>query len=90
LINWVRHAAHATARHSRGAAVRLGLFTSEVILMTDSNKWHNPSEDYPASRPGRSVFFGAAAVCAVGAVVVNWAAISTFAHVQEIKTALGF
>jgi hypothetical protein len=26
---------------------------------------------------------------AVGAVIVNWAAISSFAHVQEIKSALG-
>jgi hypothetical protein len=29
-------------------------------------------------------------VCAVGAVVVNWAAVSSFAHVPQIKTALGF
>jgi hypothetical protein len=71
-------------------AVLLGPLTSEVMSMTDSNKWHNPSEDYPATRPGRSVFFGAAVVCAVGAIVVNWAAISSFAHVQQIKTALGF
>jgi hypothetical protein len=59
------------------------------MLMTDSNEWHNPSEDYPPTRPGRSVFFGAAVVVAVGAVIVNWAAISSFAHVQEIKSALG-
>jgi hypothetical protein len=63
---------------------------SEVMSMTDSDKWHNPSEDYPATRPGWSVFLGAAVVCAVGAVVVNWAAISSFAHVPQIKTALGF
>jgi hypothetical protein len=41
--------------------------------MTDSNEWHNPSEDYPPTRPGRLVFFGAAVVCAVGVVIVNWA-----------------
>ena len=57
--------------------------------MTDHDEWRNPSEDYPATRPGWSVFLGAAVVCAVGAVVVNWAAISSFAHVQDIKTALG-
>jgi hypothetical protein len=57
--------------------------------MTDHDEWRNPSEDYPPSRPGRSVFFGAAVIVAVGAVVVNWAAISSFAHVQDIKTALG-
>ena len=58
--------------------------------MTDSNSWHNPSEDYPPSRPGRMMFLGAAVVCVAGAVIVNWAAISAFAHVSEIKTALGF
>jgi hypothetical protein len=58
--------------------------------MTDSNKWHNPSEDYPPTRPGRLVFFGAAMACAVGAAIVNWASISSFAHVPQIKTALGF
>jgi hypothetical protein len=58
--------------------------------MTDSNEWHNPSEDYPPTRPGLSVFFGAAVVCAVGAVIVNWAAISSFAHVPQIQSALGF
>ena len=57
--------------------------------MTDSNKWHNPSEDYPPTRPGRAVFFGAAVVCIVGAAVMNWAAISSFVHLPQIKTALG-
>jgi hypothetical protein len=57
--------------------------------MTDSNKWHNPSEDYPPTRPGRMVFFGAAVACAVGAAVVNWAAISSFVHLPQIKAALG-
>jgi hypothetical protein len=58
--------------------------------MTDSNAWHNPSEDYPPTRPGRIVFLGAAMVCALGVVIANWAAISSFAHVPQIKTALGF
>ena len=58
--------------------------------MTDSNEWRNPSEDYPPTRPGRAIFFGAAVVCAVGAVVMNWTAISSFAHVPQIKSALGF
>jgi hypothetical protein len=61
----------------------------EVIFMTDSNAWHNPSEDYPPSRPGRAVFLGAAVVCVVGAAIVNWAAISSFVHLPQIKTALG-
>jgi hypothetical protein len=60
------------------------------IFMTDSNAWHNPSEDYPPSRPGIKMFLGAAVVCIAGAVIVNWAAISAFVHVSEIKTALGF
>jgi hypothetical protein len=60
-----------------------------VTFVTDSNEWRNPSEDYPPTRPGRSVFLGAAVVLAVGAVIVNWAAISSFAHVQQIKAALG-
>ena len=55
--------------------------------MTDSNKRHNPGEEYPPTRPGRLVFFGAAVVCAVGAVITNWAAVSSFAHVPQIKTA---
>ena len=59
--------------------------------MTDSNEaWHNPSEDYPPSRPGRKMFLGAVVVCGVGAVIMNWAAVSSFAHIPEIKTALGF
>jgi hypothetical protein len=58
--------------------------------MTDSNAWHNPSEDYPPTRPGRMVFLGAAVVCVAGVIIVNWAAISSFAHVPQIKTALGF
>jgi hypothetical protein len=58
--------------------------------MNDSNAWHNPSEDFPPSRPGKLVFLGAAVACALGAVIVNWAAISTFVHVPQIKSALGF
>jgi hypothetical protein len=60
------------------------------IFMTDSNAWHNPSEDHPPSRPGRLVFLGAAVLCAVAIAISNWAAISSFAHVPQIKTALGF
>jgi len=58
--------------------------------MTDSNPWHNPSEDYPPSRPGKMMFLGAAVVCALGAVVANWVAISEFAHIPQIKASLGF
>jgi hypothetical protein len=58
--------------------------------MTDSNAWHNPSEDYPPTRPGRLMFLGAAVVCAVAAVIANWAAISAFAHIPQIKASLGF
>jgi hypothetical protein len=36
------------------------------------------------------VFLGAAVVCVAGVIIVNWAAISSFAHVPQIKTALGF
>jgi hypothetical protein len=60
-----------------------------MIIMTDSKEWHNPSEDYPPTRPGRLVFFWVAVVCAVGAVTMNWAAVSSFAHFPQIKTALG-
>jgi hypothetical protein len=59
------------------------------IFMTESNEWHNPSEDYPPSRPGIKMFLGAAVVCVIGAIVVNWAAISAFVHVPEIKASLG-
>jgi len=58
--------------------------------MTDSNPWRNPSEDYPPSRPGKMMFLGAAVVCAVGAVIANWVAISAFAHIPQIKASLGF
>jgi hypothetical protein len=58
--------------------------------MTESNEWHNPSEDYLPSRPDIKMFVGAAVVCVVGAIVVNWAAISAFVHVPEIKASLGF
>jgi hypothetical protein len=58
--------------------------------MTESDPWHNPSEDFPPSRPGRMVVLGAALACGLGVIVVNWPAISLFAHVTEIKTALGF
>jgi len=59
------------------------------IFMTESTEWHNPSEDYPPSRPGIKMFLGAVVVFAAGAMIANWAAISAFAHVPEIKTALG-
>jgi hypothetical protein len=59
--------------------------------MTDSSDaWRNPSEDYPPSRPGLMIFLGAAVIIGVGAIIVNWAAISAFAHIPEIKSALGF
>jgi hypothetical protein len=59
--------------------------------MSDSNQaWRNPSEDFPPSRPGRMVFLGAVVVCGVGVAIANWAQISSFAHIPEIKTALGF
>ena len=58
--------------------------------MTDSNAWHNPSEDYPPSRPGLKMFLGAAVLCVAGTIIANWVAISAFAHVPAIKTALGF
>jgi hypothetical protein len=58
-------------------------------FMTNPDAWHNPSEDYPPSRPGLMVFLGATVVCALGAVVVNWVAISSFARIPEIKAALG-
>ena len=67
-----------------------GLAPRPEIFMTESNEWHNPSEDYPPSRPGIKMFLGAAVVCVVGAVIVNWVAISAFAHVPEIKASLGF
>jgi hypothetical protein len=60
------------------------------MFMTDSNAWHNPSEDYPPTRPGKLVFLGAVAVGAVAVAIANWAAISSFAHIPQIKTALGF
>jgi hypothetical protein len=60
-----------------------------MTIMTDSKEWHNPSEDYPPTRPGRLVFFCVAVVCAVGAVIMNWTVVSTFAHFSQIKTALG-
>jgi hypothetical protein len=36
------------------------------------------------------VFLGAVVVCGVGVAIANWAQISSFAHIPEIKTALGF
>jgi hypothetical protein len=36
------------------------------------------------------MFLGAAVVCALGAVVANWVAISEFAHIPQIKASLGF
>jgi hypothetical protein len=58
--------------------------------MTESNAWHNPSEDFPPSRPGKTVFLGAVVVCALVAIIVNWPAVSEFLRVAQIKTALGF
>ena len=36
------------------------------------------------------MFLGAAVVCALGAVIANWVAISAFAHIPQIKASLGF
>jgi hypothetical protein len=57
--------------------------------MTEPEAWHNPSEDYPPTRPGRYMFLGAAVVLAAGAVIANWAAVSAFAHIPQIKASLG-
>ena len=76
-----------------GPSILNGDFAGEPrpeIFMTNLDAWHNPSEDYPPSRPGRLVFLGAAVVCAIGAIVLNWASVSSFVHVPEIKSALGF
>jgi hypothetical protein len=57
--------------------------------MTEPEAWHNPSEDYPPTRPGRYMFLGAAVVLAAGAVIANWAAVSAFVHIPQIKASLG-
>jgi hypothetical protein len=35
------------------------------------------------------MFLGAAVVLAAGAVIANWAAVSAFVHIPQIKASLG-
>jgi hypothetical protein len=51
---------------------------------------HDPSANYPPSRPTLTMLFVAIAVVAAAVALVNWPQVSAFAHVSEIKHAVGF
>jgi hypothetical protein len=84
--------------HGRDGLLRPGIsfqafsrnaLAGEVIFMTDSNKWYNPSEDYPPTRPWSSGI----SWCRRGArrrrSHVNWVAVSSFVHLPQIKADWG-
>jgi hypothetical protein len=49
----------------------------------------NGGDEYPPSRPGPMTFLIGAIVIVAGAVVVNWAAVSAYIHLPQIKSGLG-
>jgi len=46
---------------------------------------HDPSFDYPPSRPTPRMLLLAAAVAALAVVLVNWSQVRAFAHVAQIE-----
>jgi hypothetical protein len=51
---------------------------------------HDPSAGYPPTRPTLSMLFVAIIVVAAAVLLVNWPQVSAYAHVSEIKHAVGF
>ncbi len=46
---------------------------------------HDPSLDYPPTRPTLRMLFVAAAVVAVVVVILNWSQVSAYAHISQIE-----
>ena len=59
---------------------------TEEKLVVETKRY---GDQYPPSRPGRLTYLIGAAVIAGGVIIVNWAAISSFLHLPQIRTSLG-
>ncbi len=46
---------------------------------------HDPSSDYPPSRPTLKMLFGAVAVVIAAILLVNWTQVSAYAHISQIR-----
>jgi hypothetical protein len=52
--------------------------------------YRDPSIENPPTRPTvRLILMGLAVLCA-GAILLNWAQVSAFAHIAQIEHAVGF
>ena len=57
--------------------------------MNDNDRFHNPADDYPPSRP-TPMILGAVLVVALAAVILtSWSTVSHALHLQAIEAALG-
>jgi hypothetical protein len=52
--------------------------------------YRDPSLEYPPTRPTVRLMLMALAVVCAGAIMLNWAQVSTFAHIAQIEHAIGF
>jgi hypothetical protein len=57
--------------------------------MTESEAWHNPSEDYPPSRPGMKTLLALGGIVVVALAIAFWPAISAFIYLPQIRAAIG-
>jgi len=53
-------------------------------------EYHDPSTDYPPSRPTLKMMLVAVAVVAVAVFIFNWAQVSAFAHINQIETLIEY
>ncbi len=57
--------------------------------MSDINRFHNPADDYPPTRP-TPLILGAALVVALAVLMLtSWSTVSHALHLQAIEAALG-
>jgi hypothetical protein len=57
--------------------------------MPDPSDYRDPSLEYPPTRPTVRLVLMAIAVACAGAIMVNWAQVSAFAHIAQIEHAIG-
>jgi hypothetical protein len=65
-------------------------FRSSGDAMPISHERHDPSDEFPPTRPTPKMLLMALVVVAIGAAVLNWSQVSAFAHIPQIEHALGW